>query len=179
MDGLGVLLWAFFFKTCKIWSSKVKEDKTVRDNILYRVTDKNWATVSHLEACHIFQSNKTRSPWTTLCIFSKQVVFDLGISALSYNFPKKMVRKKKKTDDVIARHYCKDWRERFTFICGIFFFFFFRGGTPTGGPLHAHPRKYPFLFVSVLFWSRNNWINICLNKRKPHFTYADLFEQMT
>ena len=170
MDGLGVLFWAFFFKTCKIWSSKVKEDKTVRDNILYRVTDKNWATVSHLEACHIFQSNKTRSPWTTLCIFSKQVVFDLGISALSYNFPKK-----KRTT----------WSRGTTVRTGgsvslsSAAFFFFRGVTPTGGALHSHPRKYPFLFVSVLFWSRNNWINICLNKRKPHFTFADLFEQMT
>ena len=155
MDGLGVLLWAFFFKTCKIWSSKVKEDKTVRDNILYRVTDKNWATVSHLEACHIFQSNKPRSPWTTLCIFSKQVVFDLGISALSYNFPKKMVRKKKKTDDVIARHYCKDWRERFTFICGIFFF----SGRDAHGRCPTCTSKEIPIFVCFCFVLKQKQLN--------------------
>jgi hypothetical protein len=38
-----LILGLFFFlkKKHKIWSSKVKEDKTERDNILYRVTDKN------------------------------------------------------------------------------------------------------------------------------------------
>lgn len=106
----------------------------------------------------------------TLCIFSKQVVFSIEefrhYLLMYYNFQKIVGKKpdetvnqaqsagEKKMDDV--RHYCKDWRERFTFICGIILFFFEGGTPPTGGALHAHPNEkgnshFFILFVLFLF----------------------------
>ena len=148
----------------------MKEDKTERDNILYRVTDKNWATVLPGGLSYFSIKSNPISLNETLCIFSKQVVFSIEefrhYLLMYYNF-QKIVRKKpdetvnqaqsageKKMDDV--RHYCKDWRERFTFICGIFLFFFEGGTPPTGGALYAHPNEkgnshFFILFVLFLF----------------------------
>ena len=74
----------FFKKKHKIWSSKVKEDKTERDNILYRVTK-----VGHgFTWRHVIFFNQIKPDLLerdSLYIFQTSCFFDRGISALSPN----------------------------------------------------------------------------------------------